>query len=301
MLIVTYQRAMLLENCLRALERQQRIPDEILVVGVDGDAPAAAVVDEFAASAGFPSGWRSTPVPSVVEQTNLGLDACCSEIVAFTNDDAEPRTDWLARMEPYYEDATVGGVGGRDYVYRDGQLWRGAADRVGQIAWYGRHYGNHHLDYPRVTEVKILKGVNMSCRRELLGPLDSRMVSGGRWHWELDVCAQVWGQGKRLVYDPQICVDHYLGPRPSSADPDFVYAASHNLTLNFSKHLPNPQRWLFIAYDSLWGTYPEMGLAVFGRTYLERLVRYGDWGFVRLLVASLRGKWDALGALRRGP
>ena len=299
-LIVSYRRPQLLQNCLRSLERQTRLPDEVIVVGVDEDKATAAVVQQFARASIFPCIWRASPVPGVVQQTNLGLKLCNSDVVAFTNDDAEPFPDWLERMEPYYEDETIGGVGGRDFIHlEDGQILEGQASRIGHITWFGRLHGNHHLSYPHVVDVDVLKGVNMSCRRQLLGPLDSRMSPDGRGHhWEIDASFHIRRAGKRLVFDPHICVDHFPGPRLGTLDPAFVYMANHNLLLNLAGHFGPWRRWVFLVYTFLWGDYPEMGLAVFGKTYLSRLVRYGDIGFIRLLGPSLRGKLDALRTVR---
>jgi GT2 family glycosyltransferase len=237
-----------------------------------------------------------------VLQTNLGLELCTSDVVAFTNDDAEPFPDWLQRMEPYYEDETIGGVGGRDFIHlQDGRIWEGQADRIGSINWFGRLYGNHHLAYSGVVDVDVLKGVNMSCRRQLLGPLDSRLVHGGRWHWEIDACLQVRQVSKRLVFDPCICVDHFHSPRPSTLDPGFVYAANHNLTLCLIKYTGSWRRLAFLVYTFLWGDFPEMGLAVFLKTYLNRLLRDKDVRFIKLLNLSLQGKLDAMRTLRISP
>lgn len=297
-LIVSYRRPELLRNCLRSLERQTRPPDEVIVVGVGDDEATAEVVQQFRTTSAWPCIWHVCPIPSVVQQTNLGLELCSSDVVALTNDDAEPLPDWLERMEPYYEDETVGGVGGRDFVHLgEGQIWDGQAGQVGRITWFGRLYGNHHLSYPQVVDVDVLKGVNMSCRRDLLGPMDARMVPGGRWHWEIDMCFQVRQAGKRLVFDPQIGVDHFHGPRPGVYDPGFVYAANHNLTLNLFRNFEPWQQLAYLFYAFLWGDYPEMGLAVFAKTYLGRLVGERDWAFGRLLGASWRGKVDALRAL----
>ncbi len=301
-LIVTYRRPEFLENCLRSLERQTRLPDEAIVVGVDEDEATAAVVQEFASESSFPCIWSACPVPSIVKQTNMGLDLCHSDVVALTNDDAEPFPDWLERMESYYEDVTIGGVGGRDFVrLPDGQIWEEQADCVGRITWFGRLYGNHHLSHPKVVDVELLKGVNMSCRRQSLGLLDPRMVPGGRWHWEIDACFQVRESGGRLVFDPHICVDHfhYQAARPTVVDPGFVYAANHNLALNLIGHLGRWKRLAFLIYTFLWGDYPEMGLAVFAKTYASRAIRHRDFGFIRLLGVSFRGKLDALRVLAR--
>ena len=294
-LIASYQRPALLENCLRSLEQQTRLPDEVIVVGVDEDGATGAAVQRFARTSTFPCVWASSPARGVVAQTNLGLELCNSDVVAFTNDDAEPFPDWLERMETYYEDETIGGVGGRDFVHLEGgQVLEGKADRVGHITWFGRVHGNHHLSYPDVVDVDVLKGVNMSCRRQLLGPLDRRMASGGRWHWEIDASFQVRRAGQRLLYDPRICAHHFPGPRAGTLDPAFVYEANHNLTLNLAKHFGPSRRLAFLAYTFLWGDFPEMGLAVFCRTYLSRLVRHRDVRFIKLMHTALKGKLDAL-------
>jgi hypothetical protein len=237
----------------------------------------------------------------VVDQTNLGVERCDCDVIVFTNDDAEPYPDWLARIEPYYADPTVGGVGGRDIIHRrEGGVIDGPAERVGAITWFGRVYGNHHLSYPHVSDVDVLKGVNMSCRKTCYRPLDSRLIPGGRWHWELDLCLGIRATGMRLVFDPEIIVDHYHyhAARPDTANAGFVRAANHNLTLCQVKHLRGGRRNAFLVYNVLWGDYPEMGLAVFLRTYLGWLT-HGDWRSVRLLPVSMGAKRDALWALAR--
>jgi GT2 family glycosyltransferase len=300
-LIVSYRRPELLQSCLRSLLHQVRAPDEVVVVGVTDDTPTRAVVEQSAMSGSYSSIWRSVAAPSVVAQTNLGLAVCQADVVAFTNDDAEPRSDWLERIEPYYQDETIGGVGGRDYVHlKDGTIVDGEVAQVGQITWFGRLRGNHHLTYPAVVDVDVLKGVNMSCRHSLLRSVDLRMAGGGQWHWEIDASLQIRRAGKRLVFDPSICVDHYPGPRGSALDPDFVYMANHNLALGLAKHFKPWRRIVFLLYTFLWGDYPEMGLAVFGKTYLERLIRERDWRFAGLLGVCLRAKIDAMRTLSTG-
>ena len=61
--------------------------------------------------------------------------------MALTDDDAEPRNDWIERIKHHFEQPEVGGVGGRD----DQVVNPGRADRVGELQWFGRLVGNHHL------------------------------------------------------------------------------------------------------------------------------------------------------------
>lgn len=302
-MIVTYKRPGLLRNCLGSLARQTAPPYEVIVAGVEGDSESERVVQECASLAPYPCRWLPIAQPSIVLQTDAGVEGCISDIVVFTNDDAEAYPDWLERIEPYYADPSVGGVGGRDFIHRpDGSIIDGTATVVGKLTWFGRLHGNHHLSYDRVASVDLLKGVNMSCRRELYAPLDPRMVPGGRWHWEIDLCLGILNRGERLVFDPAICVDHfhYQAARPGTDAPGFVYAANHNLTLNLCKHYGRPRRLAFLLYTFLWGDYPEMGLAVFLRTYLGLALRGQARGFGQLLEVSLRGKVDALRALWNG-
>ncbi len=126
---------------------------------------------------------------------------------------------------------------------------------------------------PHVVDVDVLKGVNMSCRKTLYRPIDSRLAQGGQRHWEIDLCLTVRAAGYRLVYDPAIRVDHYHfgADRAPIMRPEYIYANSHNLTLCQVKHRSGWKRAAFVTYDLLWGDLPEMGLAVFLRTYLKQL------------------------------
>jgi cellulose synthase/poly-beta-1,6-N-acetylglucosamine synthase-like glycosyltransferase len=101
---------------------------------------------------------------------NAGLDAACGDIIAFTDDDAAPHTDWLERIEAHFlSDTNIGGVGGRDWVYHGTQLEEGEREVVGQVQWFGRVIGEHHLGVGEAREVDVLKGVNMSFRRSAIG------------------------------------------------------------------------------------------------------------------------------------
>jgi len=294
-LIVSYRRPELLANCLRSLQRQTRLPDEILVVGVEGDNATEAV-----ARSCKEVHWLASPVGDVVRQLNLGLARATGDIVCLIDDDAEAFPDWLEQIAPHYADHRVGAVGGPDYLHDEqGHRITGKATRIGHITWFGRLQGNHHLFYPHVVIVDVLKGCNMSFRRALVPAIDERLSLGGRCHhWELDIAMRIHRQGKVLVYDPSVRVNHYPGPRTSVLDQDWVYMANFNLTFVFLKYFSPLRRFVFLLYTFLWGDFPEMGLVVFLKIYLSRLLRYRDVGFVRLLSVSMQGKLDALQVLR---
>ncbi len=113
-LIPTWQRPASLRRCLVALGRQEHRPTQIVVSHrTDDEATRDALCD-------FPD-VRPAVVPAganLVASMNAGLAQTTGDLVALTDDDSEPRPDWLARMVPYFDDATIGGVGGRDWQPR---------------------------------------------------------------------------------------------------------------------------------------------------------------------------------------
>ncbi|MEO0683984.1 MAG: glycosyltransferase family A protein, partial [Cyanobacteria bacterium J06649_11] len=164
-IIPTYRRSQDLARCLKALQNQTRPADEVIVVVRDTDTETWSFLTAFDSK---DLGLRSATVSitGVVAAMNTGLDAATADIVAFTDDDAAPHLDWLARIESHYlANEQVGGVGGRDWVYHGTDLEDGSSRTVGQVHWFGRVIGNHHIGTGEAREVDVLKGVNMSFRR----------------------------------------------------------------------------------------------------------------------------------------
>jgi glycosyltransferase involved in cell wall biosynthesis len=127
---------------------------------------------------------KAVPVtePGQVAAMNAGLDAMTGDVVCITDDDAAPFPQWLARIEANFsQDPKLGGLGGRDWIYENGVFIGGETDTVGKLLWHGRCIGNHHLSIPGTPQVQIVKGANMSYRKEAIGPLrfDTRLKGTG--------------------------------------------------------------------------------------------------------------------------
>jgi Glycosyl transferase family 2 len=191
LVIPSYGRPTDLERVLQAARTQTRPFDDIVVALRIGDSASADIATR--------AGVRVVTVtePGVIAAMVAGVASCTSTYVAFTDDDAVPPPSWaallLARLDA---DPTVVGVGGRDVLYD-----RRAGDAtprpttlttdVGRFTWTGRLRGNHHCGTGEPTDVVVLKGVN----------------------FELAVGSRLRAQGGRLLYDPQITVDHFPAPR----------------------------------------------------------------------------------------
>lgn len=289
-LIPSYGRPDSLLRCLEGLLAGEHRPDEIIVIVRDTDAETRAVVEAW-------SGERDRPVfhlvtvtaPGQIAAINAGLPHATGDIVTFPDDDCIPRPDWLRRIMSHYASEQVGGVGGRDVVHVDGLEDPPTVSRVGEVTWYGRLIGNHHLNVsggPR--PVMHLKGVNMSFRHRLLLPFDPQ-IRGPHIN-DTDISLVVYRQGYQLIFDPEAKVDHYPAARPDTPggrnlqDPRLAFLDAHDWTYLLLKHQPWWLRPIGLLYALLVGTRQRPGL-------LLGLPRPRMW---RVMAAALRGSATAV-------
>ena len=219
--LCTYKRPDDLARCLRAVEQQTRTPDEVLVVVRDtDDATRNYLAHRVPSSVPDPLPLRVVLVqkPGTVAARNAGLFASTSDVVSMTDDDAVPRPDWVERiLEHFRANPRLGALGGRDQCFTAAGLPQPASkDVVGRLLWNGKHVGNHALGRGGPREVDLLKGVNMSFRREAATPIgfDLRLRgSGAQPSEDLALSRAVSVRGWSVLYDPAVLVDHYEGVR----------------------------------------------------------------------------------------
>lgn len=269
-IVATWRRPGDLERCLGALDAQSRPADDVIVVARPDDAPTHAYLRTRRAGPGTRN-LRVAAVsqPGVVAAYNAGLEAARGDIIAFTDDDAAPHADWALRLtDAFADDASLGGLGGRDVVHERGTVLSGTAHNVGLVRWYGRTIGNHHIGCGGARRVHVLKAVNMAFRRTAVTGLrfDGRLRgNGAQVHCEMQFSLDVVRRGWKLVYDPAILVEHYPAAR-GDEDQRFVfnrtafYNASFNLRLIMREHLTPGGRIAFLAFSTLIGTRADPGL-----------------------------------------
>jgi glycosyltransferase involved in cell wall biosynthesis/GT2 family glycosyltransferase len=296
-IIPTYRRPIDLMRCLEALKRQERSPAQVIVVVRDNDTATWTALESFAPE-NLPLQTVKVQVPGVVAAMNLGLEVAHGDIIAFTDDDAAPRPDWLARIEAHFwQNDRLAGVGGRDWIHADDQLETGSREVVGRLQWFGRVIGNHHLGVGKARSVDVLKGVNMSYRRDAIAHLqfDPRMRgTGAQVHFEAAFCLALKRAGWELLYDPLVSVDHYPSQRfdedqRHTFDPIARANAVHNETLLLLENFSPIQQWIFGIWAILVGTRDAMGIV----QWLRFLPAEGAFAG-RKLQASLQGRWQGL-------
>src|SRR4051812_30692953 len=267
-LIPTFRRPDELARCLAALAAQRRKPDRVLVVARAEDEPTGQVV---AASRGLTVERLRVEAPGQIAALNAGLDALREDVVAITDDDCIPRPDWLERIERHFAaDPRLGGLGGPDRLAQGGMPVVGARRSVGRVFWYGRFVGLHQLGIGRVRDVELLKGANMSYRREAVGRLrfDTHLRGSGTeqhndWVFSLAVGAAGW----RVAFDPAVVGDHdqaarAVGNPRFAADPSVAAEHAHNQTYAAVRHLPPRRVAAHLLYSALIGTTTSPGVVM---------------------------------------
>lgn len=294
-IVPTYRRPNDLARCLQALQHQIQPPSEVVVVVRDTDIDTWAMLETLA-TLSLPLKTVTVTLPGVIAAMNAGVEAATGDIIAFTDDDAVPHTNWLDRIQSYYlNDDQIGGVGGRDVIQRSEPWFQGERAVVGLLQWYGRLIGEHHRGVGTAREVDVLKGVNMSFRRQVFDDLrfDDRLRgTGAQVHFEVVFCLALRRKGWKLIYDPAILVDHYIAQRFDEDQRHQFNAiacanAVHNETLALLEHLSIWQRLVFGLWAILFGTRQSLGLVQWLRLFpSERAIATQKW------LASMQGRWQ---------
>jgi len=298
--VPSYRRPEGLLACLEGLASQTRLPDEIVAVARDEDRQTQECLQSWLAGRPDLAPRTKTAIvtrPGQIPAMNVGLDAATGDVVCYTDDDCVPRPDWLERLLVHYADPEVAGVGGRDVVHYGEEIVEAEVTVVGRYQWFGRPIGNHHLHYAphQPVSVDILKGANMSFRRELLGHFDEALQLAAAQCNDLDASLSLRRRGYRLVYDPDVVVDHYPAERhgPSTRRyyaPHMLFAEGHNWMYVALKHAPWWQVPVVVVYGFLVGHARAYGLF----RAATAVLRDGPVEPARRLWHSLRGKCAGL-------
>jgi GT2 family glycosyltransferase len=296
-LIPSYNRPSQLINCLAALARQSRAPDEVFVVWQGDDAPTRDAAESYRCKLSALRVLHS-PERGVVPAENVALAASTGDIVFLIDDDAIAPPDWVARYMAHYADATVGAVGGSCVnCFIDGsRLPERAVEPIGIIRWYGRVLGNMHDHVPRwrnrpPLEVEHLVGMNMTLRRSAFDRFEPAL----RCYWqmfEMDACCEVRRRGYRVLFDFGNVIQHYPTNSAfvSGRDGDLkvkVYNPAYNGAFIMAKFSPTylcPIRFL---YQMTVGSVNAPGL-------LSCLVAARRYGRLRREIAILRRTFAAV-------
>ena len=248
LVIPSYARPEQLRSALSSAFRQARPFDEVVVAVRSNDDATTSMLATQAVTV------VTVDAPGVLAAMAAGASATTSDLIAFTDDDAELSPDWARRVIEIMdrpENGDVGGVGGRDVIY-EGDVPRATSltSRVGELTYWGRLIGNHHCGSSNNRSVVVLKGVNCAYRRAAIALPTGLRGSGAQAHFEVAVGRHAIDAGWRLLYFSDLTVVHRpagrLGEdqRDAPSD-DAVYDSAFNLMRSLAPRVQT-RRWIYV-------------------------------------------------------
>jgi GT2 family glycosyltransferase len=194
-LICTYKRERLLEQCLYALIKcSSELPDEIIIV--DGDeGKTANIITTWQKKF---SNIKLIPTKNINPSIsrNIGLVHCAGDIIALTDDDVEVTGDWIKKIKQLHEEhPEAGAIGGRIISVGDNLLGK-VADSV-------------IFPFPdKAGYIRTVATANASYKKEAIekvGRFDETLFRGE----DVDYNWRVLQKGYKIYYDPQLIVKHH--------------------------------------------------------------------------------------------
>lgn len=224
-IVATFNRADMLDDCLAHLARQTfEHGDEMIVVDNGSTDETRSVVMAHAAGFPVPLLYFIEPRAGKSHALNTALAKATGGILAFTDDDVNVATSWVAEIRRVMSDPEVGITGG-PVLPRWEQppprwlTFDEAAHRSVEAS-FGRlgaplallSYGSE----ASVLGPRTLLGANMAARREVLDRLGGFSSHLGKKRGTLlsgedhDVCARAQAAGFKAVYVPSAFVYHWV-------------------------------------------------------------------------------------------
>lgn len=145
------------------------------------------------------------------EKRDLAIRYAQGDILAFLDDDAYPRHDWLKNAVRHFEDEGVGAVGGPAVTPHSDNKLQKASGAVFSSRLTSSNYVYRYLPEGQ-RDVEDFPTVNLFVRRsifEALGGFDTSYWPGEDTKLCMDITKKL---GLRIVYDPEALVYHHRRP-----------------------------------------------------------------------------------------
>ena len=183
------------------------------------------------------------------DKRDMALQYAKGEILAFIDDDAYPRADWLKNAVCYFDNPEVGAVGGPAVTAPGDNVWQQASGKVYESFLCSGGYTYRYI--PKAErEVDDLPSVNLIVRKDIfasVGGYDSNYYPGEDTKLCLDIVQKA---GKKILYSPEVLVYHHRRE---------MFAMHLKQATNYAKHrgyfakvLPETSRKLAYFIPSLF-------------------------------------------------
>jgi glycosyltransferase involved in cell wall biosynthesis len=206
LIIATRDRSDQLARCLDSVARIEfERPWELIVVDNGSKDATAEIIKQFAGKASIPLRYVLELEPGLGNAHNAGLQVARGKILAFTDDDCYPETDFLGRVWCAFADPSIGYIAGRITLHDP------ADDPMSTIE------STTPYVFPARSFVRggSFGGANMAFRKKVLdeiGGFDPLFGPGALFNAEdVDAAARASAIGWKGGYRPEVIVRHHHG------------------------------------------------------------------------------------------
>lgn len=146
-------------------------------------------------------------VPPPVKR-DLAVKHAKGDILAFIDDDAYPRRDWLRNAMVHFKDRDIGAVGGPAVTPKSDTTRQRASGLVFSSIIGGGTTRNRYVPSAKATETDDWPTVNFLIKRDVfkkLGGFDNEYWPGE----DTKFCLDLVKAGYRIIQDPEVLVYHH--------------------------------------------------------------------------------------------
>jgi GT2 family glycosyltransferase len=216
--IATYSRARLLDECLQHLAAQRFMPgDEVVVVDNGSPDETPDVVNTHVTRFAVPLRLRHESQAGKSHALARGIATATGEVLAFVDDDVNVDGNWLDVVRETMRDGSIALMGGRVVPRWDAGVAEWLRTAPARHARLGAPLGL--LEYPHdVVQLgaRTVLGANMAVRRDVLAAVGGFATHLGKLRGTLlsgedhELCMRVQAAGFRAVYVPAAVVHHWV-------------------------------------------------------------------------------------------
>jgi GT2 family glycosyltransferase len=301
--ICTYNGAATLRGCLEAVLAQDYPRYEVIVVSDGSSDGSAGIAAEYPGVTVV-----ETPNRGLAAARNSGMEAAGGEIIAYTDDDAEPDPYWLGHLAQSFASGEHAAVGGPNVPPPD-------STAVAQCVANAPGGPAHVLLADR--EAEHIPGCNMAIEKsalEAIGGFDPQFRAAGD---DVDVCWRLLDSGRRIAFNPGAVVLHhrratvrgYLTQQQAYGRAEALLERKYPERYSAAGHVSWQGRlygngaaqhrggWRWRVYYGGWGTAFYQSLYGPRNTLLESLPLMPEWYMaiaVLAVIAALGALWTPL-------
>ncbi len=197
--VPTRDRPAQLRSCLASLARLDYPRNRLQVVVVDdgGAVPLGPVVEPFRPGLDIKLLRQAWAGPATAR--NTGAAHAGGELLAFTDDDCAPRSDWLARLVDRLQEGPCDAAGGLTVNALADNQYSSAAQMIIDVG-YAQHNRASRLIPFFTTNNLVVPGEGFHTVRGFDGTF--------RTAEDRDFCARWAASGRRIIYEPLAVVEH---------------------------------------------------------------------------------------------